>query len=132
VGDNEPDILIPQEDRFNFVDDVSWDDFWDIISRSKEWAQWLEYRLSPRQFEQTDITRRQEQLISFLSRTFPPQRSVIWGGGSDMFKHKVKGFISTLITKVGRIFSQIEFSVSVSANEQLNPTITLGAKVDHG
>ena len=132
LGSNNPDIS-SKWNKFNFVDDVTWEDFWKILSRSKQWEEWLQYRFSTTEYELPEIEKRQERLLDFLYKKFPADKSnaTIWGGGSDMFKHKIKGFVSTMASRFKKVFSQLEFSVSISPNEQLNPTITLDSRIDH-
>lgn len=137
VGESEDDDVLnkktptisSQWDRFG-LDNIPWKDFWEIMIESTEWAAWLEYRFSPSDFDETEIRRREQKLFTFLNRRFPSRSSkgAIWGGGSDMFKHRIKGFLSSLPTYAKKLFSQVEFSLSMSSGEPLNPTITATLK----
>lgn len=135
IGESEAaDVLENAKPDFSLrwrkfgLEEPSWDEFWESISRSREWNEWMEYRLQSAQAEPQNIEKMQEKLFRFLSRTFPARQgddSPIWGGGSDLFKHRVRGFLSQLVGRTKRVFSKIEFSFAVYP---FNPTVILTFK----
>ena len=117
-----------QERRLSDLGELTWKDFWELLeAKDSPWKEWKKYRSNPGAWEKRDVERAQDKLFKYLEKQISGrsrETASMLGGGSDIFKHRISGFLSMLPFRGGCFFSGMGFGASAETGG-LNPTIVV-------